>query len=208
MRALLRGLIAAAALSATAAYGQPAGAFVSLFDGTLKGWTIENSETGNFSIRDGALRVEAPGGWIRSAREYGDATIRAEFRFMTPDADSGLFVRARSMSGFMRGWPNNSYQIQIRNPETESRLPAVGGLFRHGTPQGETTFEAALVPKVAKPTAEWQLLEVDVIGERLTARLNGTEVLRAGGVVNPSGYIGFQGETGAVEFRRIEIQER
>ena len=208
MNAPVRGLIAAIALWTTAAYGQPASGFVSLFDGTLKGWTIENSDAGNFSVRDGLLRVEAPGGWIRSAREYGDFSLRTEFRFLTADADSGLFLRAKSTSGFMRGWPNNSYQVQIRNPLTASRLPAVGGLFRHGTPQGEAAFDAAAVEKLAKATGEWQLLEVEAIGDRLTARFNGTEVLRAGGLVNPTGYIGLQGETGGVEFRSIEIRER
>jgi hypothetical protein len=208
VRALISGIAVGIALCATAAYGQQTGTFVPLFDGTLKGWTIENSDAGNFSVRDGLLRVEAPGGWIRSAREYGDFSLRTEFRFLTADADSGLFLRAKSMSGFMRGWPNSSYQVQIRNPLTASRLPAVGGLFRHGTPQGEATFDAAAVDKLAKATGEWQLLEVEAIGDRLTARFNGTEVLRAGGLVNATGYIGLQGETGGVEFRSVEIREQ
>jgi hypothetical protein len=187
--------------------GQPAGGFVPLFDGTLNGWVIENTQAGNISVRDGVLRVDAPGGWLRSAREYGDVTVRTEFRFMTADADSGLFVRAASTAGFMRGWPNNSYQVQIRNPLTASRLPPVGGLFRHGMPPGPAEFDAATVEKVAKPTGEWQTLEVDVTGDRLVARLNGTEVLRAMEIANPRGYLGLQAETGTVEFRSVEIRE-
>lgn len=187
---------------------QSAGAFVPLFDGTLNRWVVENSDGGNFSVRDGVLRVEGPSGWLRSEREYGDFTVRTEFRFVTADADSGLFVRASGGGGqFMRGWPNNSYQVQIRNPLTPSRLPPVGGLFRHGTPPGEIAFDAALVEKVARPTGEWQQLEVDVVGDALTARLNGTEVMRAGGLANRSGYIGLQGETGVIEFRSIDIRE-
>ena len=58
-----------------------------------------------------------------------------------------------------------------------------------------------------KPTGEWQTLEVDVIGSRLTARLNGTEVLSAADIANPRGYIGLQAETGTVEFRSIEVRE-
>jgi hypothetical protein len=187
--------------------GQPAGGFVPLFDGTLKGWTIENTQAGNITVAGGVLRVEAPGGWLRSEREYGDFTLRAEFRFMTADADSGLFVRAASTGGFMRGWPNNSYQVQIRNPQTASRLPPVGGLFRHGMPPGPAEFDAAAVEKAAKPTGEWQALEVEVTGNRLFARLNGTEVLRAMEISNPRGYIGLQAETGTVEFRSVEIRE-
>lgn len=183
-------------------------AFVPLFDGTLNGWVVENSEAGNFSVREGVLRVEGPTGWLRSAREYGDVSVRLELRFVTADADSGLFVRAPRGASFMRGWPNNSYQVQIRNPLTASRLPPVGGLFRHGMPAGETTFDPAVVEKLARPTGEWQTLEADVLGDRLTARFNGTEVLRAGNIATPRGFLGLQGETGIVEFRAIEVRAR
>ena len=201
------GAVAAMLVLAAAADGQPAGGFVSLFDGTLNGWAVENTAAGNIGVRDGVLRVEAPGGWLRSAREYGDVTVRTEFRFVTADADSGLFVRAAGAGQFMRGWPNNSYQVQIRNPATPSRLPPVGGLFRHGMPPGPTEFDPSVVEKVARPTGEWQTLEVDVTGSRLTARLNGTLVLTATEIANPRGYLGLQAETGTVEFRTVEIRE-
>ena len=192
---------------AGAVRAQQTGGFVRLFDGTLNGWVIENTQAGNISVRDGVLRVEAASGWLRSAREYGDVVIRTEFRFVTADADSGLFVRASGAGQFMRGWPNNSYQVQIRNPATASRLPPVGGLFRHGMPPGPTKFDAAIVEKVARPTGEWQTLEVEVTGNRLTARLNGTDVLEAMEIANPRGFIGLQAEAGTVEFRSIEVRE-
>lgn len=206
--ALLALTLALATLLGPPLRGQTGDGFVPLFDGTLKGWTVENSDTGNFTVNNGVLRVEGPGGWLRYANEYSDFTIRTEFRFVTPDADSGLFVRARSTGGFGRGWPLNSYQVQIRNPLTESRFPPVGGLFRHGMPAGETVFDPAVVDTLTKQTGEWQTLEVDAIGDRLVARFNGTEVLRAGGIANPSGYIGLQGETGALEFRSLAIRVR
>ena len=202
-------LVAAIACCAVALVrAQTPATVVRLFDGSLSGWTIENSDAGNFTIVEGVLRVSGPGGWLRAAGEYGDFSLRTEFRFLTPDADSGLFVRARSLDGFMRGWPLSSYQVQIRNPLTPSRLPPVGGLFRHGMPPGETTFDAAVVEKLAKATGQWQLLEVDVTGDRLTARFNGGEVLRAAGIGNPTGFIGLQGETGALEFRSFDVLER
>lgn len=203
----LRALAVAVALAA-GLHAQAADEWVPIFDGTLTGWAIENSDAGNFSVRDGVLRVEAPGGWLRSERQYGDFSLRAEFRFATPDADSGLFVRAAGDGEFGRGWPNRAYQVQIRNPLTPSRFPPVGGLFRHGMPPGEMTFDPAVVEKLAKPTGEWQTLEVEVVGDRLAARFNGTEVLRAGNIENERGFIGLQGETGAVEFRSLLLRER
>jgi hypothetical protein len=179
--------------------------FVSLFDGTLKGWVVENSTANNFTVRDGALRVDAPSGWLRSERQFTDFTMRIRFRFMTDDADSGIFFRTTGATQFMRGWPNNAYQVQIRNPATQSRLPAVAGLFRHGMPAGELTFDQPAVEKLSRGTGEWQDLEFTVSGETLTVRFNGTEVTRAGNIVRQPGYVGLQAEVGALEFRSIEI---
>jgi hypothetical protein len=200
--------ISIAGALAGAACAQAAEEYVPLFDGTLSGWTIENTGHDNFTVRDGVLRVEEPEGWLRSADQYGDFRLRIEFRFLTDNADSGIFVRAVADSEFIRGWPNNSYQLQLRNPLGQSPFPPVGGVFRHGTPQGETEFDPADAARLSTGTGEWQTLEIELAGDTLTAWLNGTQLTRAHDIVNPRGYIGIQGETGAVEFRAIEILER
>lgn len=180
---------------------------VPLFDGTLAGWSIERAPGGNIALQDGVLRVAAPEGWLKSARTYADFSLRVEFRFLTDDADSGIFVRALDDAPFGRGWPGNSYQVQLRNPVGESRFPAVGGIFRHGKPPGETQFDAALAARVSTGTGEWQVLEIEAAGTDLEVRLNGTVLTRAAGIENPRGHIGIQAETGALEFRSIQIAE-
>ena len=185
--------------------GQSPQAFVPLFDGTLKGWVVENTTAGNFTINDKVLRVEGPSGWLRSDGQYIDFTLRVQFRFMTADADSGIFFRTAGTTPFMRGWPNNSYQVQLRNPATQSRLPAVGGLFRHGMPPGDISFDQPAVERLSRGTGEWQDLELAVSGETLTVRFNGTEVTRAGNIIRQSGHIGIQAEVGSLEFRSIAI---
>lgn len=182
--------------------------FVSIFDGTLEGWTIENSTPEVFSIRDGLLHVEGAQGWLRSERQYSDFTLRAEFRFLSQDTDSGIYVRAVADSEFIRGWPNNSYQVQIRNPIGESRFGPVGDLFRHGTREGDFEFDPAVSSQASTGTGEWQTIEIEAAGDMLTVRLNGTLLSRAGDIVNPTGYVGIQSEVGPIEFRSIEIFER
>jgi hypothetical protein len=194
-------------VACTALCAQSTSGFVSIFDGTLKGWAVTNSQTSNFHAVEGVLRVEGPNGWLRSERQYQNFTLRLEFRFVTPDADSGIFLRTTGETQFMRGWPNNSYQVQVRNPVTPSRFPPVGALIRHGMATGETTFNEATVTRVVEATGAWQNLEIDAIGDRLVARLNNTEVLRAGGIAATRGFIGIQGEAGVVEYRRIAIRE-
>ena len=196
-------LLALTLVAVAAVQAQPT--FVPLFDGTLKGWVVENSTANNFTVKDGALRVEAPSGWLRSERQFTDFTMRIRFRFLTADADSGVFFRTTGATQFMRGWPNNAYQVQLRNPATKSFLPAAGGLFRHGMPPGELSYDQPAVEKLSRGTNEWQDLEFTVSGETLTVRFNGTEVTRAGNIVRQPGYVGLQAEVGALEFRSIEV---
>jgi hypothetical protein len=193
------------ALAATAA-GRAQAALQ--LDGALRGWSLHGTTTGNFAMRDGILRVEGPSGWLRSDRQYGDFVFRTEFRFLTPDADSGVFLRAADNTSFMRGWPNGSYQVQVRVPTTPSPLPPLGGIFRHGTPAGETSFDADLVRKLFRGINEWHDLEIEVAGDVLIARLDGQQVTRAANIGNAPGYIGIQGEAGALEYRNIQITPR
>ena len=182
--------------------------FVPVFDGTFDGWTIENTDADNFTIVDGILHVEGGGGWLRSDRQYSDFVLRSEFRWLTSDADSGIYVRAVADSEFVRGWPNNSYQVQVRDPAGESRFPPVGGLFRHGTPAGESELDEDAVIDSYLGTRKWHVIQIEVVGDLLTVRLNGTQIGHANNIVNPTGYIGVQSELGTIEYRSIEINER
>jgi hypothetical protein len=203
-----RGVAALGSVMVLAAlHAQESEAFTPLFTGTLEGWTIEHTTHDNFTVRDGVLRVEAPEGWLRSDRRYRDVSLRVEFRFLTDDADSGVFVRASGATTFGRGWPNQSYQVQLRNPIGESRYPPVGHLYRHGMPPGEMAYDPADAHRLSTGTGPWQTLEIELIGEQITARLNGEVLMRASGLSTEPGHIGLQGETGAIEFRAIDIRE-
>jgi hypothetical protein len=188
--------------------------FQPLFDGkTLEGWTIENTDAGNFTVRDGVLHVTGPGGWLRSTRQFADVRLRVELRFLTTDADSGIFLRAPDPPDhvFIRGWPANAYQVQARDISTNRTTKPIwiANLYRHRVAEsGETHYDADAALEAFRPTGEWQILEIDVTGRTLTVALNGTEVTRASNIVNPRGHIGIQGETGAVEYRAVEIAEK
>lgn len=203
-------ILFAAALAALVdvAAAQSADGFVPLFDGSLDGWTVENSTLGNFKVEDGVLRVEGTEGWLRSERQYADFELRIELRFLTADGDSGIFVRAVPDGTFARGWPAGSYQVQLLSPFVESRFPPIGEVFRHGMPPGESTFDRTVSRRAFRGVGEWQTLEIDAAGEELAIRLNGVLLSRATNIANLSGYLGIQGETDALEIRKIEIRER
>lgn len=195
--------------AADIAHAQGSDGFVPLFDGsTLAGWVIEND--GNFRVEGDAIRVEGPGGWLRSDRQYGDFTLDIEFRFLTGDVDSGIFLRADGVTPFGRGWAGNSYQVQVRDITT-NRGPNpiwLADIYRHRVAAGgETLYDADAALAASRPTGQWQRLEISALGDSLVVTLNDVPVTRAYGIVNPTGYIGIQGETGALEYRSIRIRE-
>ena len=190
-----------------AASTAPAGAFTPLFDGTLRGWTIENGNASSFTVTNGVLRVEGPAGWLRASGEYRNFVLRTEVRMLTADADSGIFVRAVGAGIFMRGWPGDSYQVQVRVPTAPGPLPPVGGLFRHGARIVIDAPDVDAVRKAFTGVGEWQRLEVELSGAVLQTRLNGVNVLRAQGIADRAGFVGIQAETGTLEYRAIEIRQ-
>jgi hypothetical protein len=195
------------AWSATSDAGAQASTGTELLAGSLAGWTLVDAQSDNFGFDDGVLRVQGPQGWLRSDAAYADFELTVEFRFLTDDADSGIFFRAIGTEPFARGWPNQSYQLQMRNPVSESRFPPVGSLFRHGMPGGDTRYDEPLARRTSRPTGEWQTLVIRVTGENAEASLNDVKVLEADGIGNGSGHIGIQGEAGALEFRSLRLRQ-
>jgi hypothetical protein len=206
-------LALATLIGRTGAATQAPDGFRPLLNGRdLSGWVVENSTAGNFTVRDGVLRVEGPGGWLRSEATYGDFSLQVEVRFLTADADSGVFLRAPGPASniFIRGWPANAYQVQVREMSVNRTTNPywIANLYRHRVAPGATTFDADAAIAATRPVGEWQLLVIDVIADRVSVSLNGVPVTQATGIVNPTGFIGIQGETGALEYRRIDIRPR
>jgi hypothetical protein len=60
--------------------------------------------------------------------------------------------------------------------------------------------------EVERPVGEWNTIEVIVRGDQATHVLNGTEVLRVGGLVPSEGKLMFQSEGAELFIRRIELR--
>jgi hypothetical protein len=89
-----------------------------------------------------------------------------------------------------------------------------GSLYRYKSPTANP----------ARPAPEWNTIEVESAGPRITVRLNGRTVLEAdqseladvnnrpAGVPAPKdkprrGYVALQSQSGRVEFRKVQIRE-
>jgi hypothetical protein len=111
------------------------------------------------------------------------------------------------MTTFFRGWPNRSYQIQLRDMHQPSQFLPLGQIYRHGMEDGETHYDEELVSSLYLGTGEWHTLVIEVVREQLAVTFQGELVTHAEGIGNPSGFIGFQGEEGMVEYRAIRLRE-
>lgn len=202
------GLAGLVGLAGAAPAAAQEGEYRTLFDGeSLDGWVIENTGVGNIHVRDGVIVVQGPGGWLRSAERYRNFRLELEFRIASDGADSGVFVRAATTGGFSVGWPNRSYQVQIRDMHQPSRFIGLGDVFRHGMPPGDADYAVERVEALYAGVGVWHELAIEVVGDFMTVYFEGEPVLWAYGIGNDDGYIGFQAEAGVVEYRNVRIIE-
>ena len=178
--------------------------YSSLFNGkNLDGWTIENSA--QFSVRDGLLVVNRGTGWLRTNETFGDFTLRMDFRFLEPKANSGIFVRTASTSKQdENGWPDNGYQVQCMDTLTGRPL---GSMIPYGAPPFQSELDPAALKQAYRPTGEWNWYEIECTGETLTVKLNDVLITTATSIKNLSGHIGIQAEHGRLEFRNLRVRK-
>lgn len=166
--------------------------FVSLFNGeNFDGWRFvgkdgETKEAPNWSVADGVIRLSRGGSpHLSTDREYGDFEMRFEWRGMKERYNSGFYIRSGPKLG--------SNQINLAKGAEGKLMAKVTG--------GDA------VPKLQKPSGEWNQWRVIVEGERVEFWCNDTKAWEASGLKPAKGYIGFQAEGAPVEFRRVRIRE-
>ena len=83
----------------------------------------------------------------------------------------------------------------------------LAGLYRHRVADGATHYQRDRVFDLYTGVGEWQQLEIEAKGDRITVKLNGELVTEAENIVNATGHLGFQSETGTIEYRNLRIRE-
>ena len=167
--------------------------FVSLFDGkTLDGWHLMNGA--KFVVEDGVIKHNVGHGWLRSDKEYADFILCLEFRFMKPNQDGGVFLRAVKEG---KDWPDRKYEVQVQNTR---RMAMIFG--------AQHDLNVELVQKVLKPDGEWNEYDIKIVGSSIEVRLNGHLVSTSNSAdALKRGYLGLQGENGSHEYRNIRIKD-
>jgi len=169
-------------------WGEP----VQLFNGqNLDGWVAIGDGASHWKAVEGILSNEKSGANIRTSSEFRDFKLQLEFK-IPAGSNSGIYLRGR-------------YETQVADLHGEPpHNRGVGGIYGHLTP----------TVNMAKPAGEWNLVELTLIGYRVTVVVNGETTIDGklipgitGGALDANesepGPIMLQGDHGPVYYRNI-----
>ncbi len=184
----------------------------SLFNGKdLTGWS-----SGETAPADACWKVEegdlvctgAKGPWLRSDKEYGDFNLRCDYLIHT-GGNSGWYVRVPKDGNHHRendSLPEAGFEVQI----LDDAAPQHANLkdYQYG---GSLYDIAGANPRVTR-TGQWNSLEIDCKGQKVSIVHNGKEVVSVTEESHPliklrktSGYLGLQNHSTEVRFRNLRV---
>ncbi|MDA0706069.1 MAG: DUF1080 domain-containing protein [Proteobacteria bacterium] len=167
---------------------------VDLIGAGLSGWRPRSpNHAGCWTVASGILSATPPCVDLVTEARFDDFRLQLEFRY-PPGSNSGVYLRGR-------------YEVQIQ----DDRGMAVDSL-RIGGLYG---FIAPRTNAAARPN-DWQSMHIELIGRRISIKLNGIEVISqheipgiTGGALDSdeesAGPLMLQGDHGPIEFRNIVI---
>lgn len=171
-------------------WGEP----VALIVDGLSGWHPRvKKHVGCWTVASGILRATPPCVDLITDTRFDDFRLQFEFRY-PPGSNSGVYLRGR-------------YEVQIQDDRGKAVDPLrIGGLYGFIAPRTNAATEAN----------EWQSMEIELIGRRITVKLNGIEVVTrreipgiTGGALDSNegsaGPLMLQGDHGPIEFRNIIV---
>ena len=183
-----------------------------LFNGRdLTGWVpVGKGATADWTVEDGCLICRGKGHtWLRTAKEFGDFHLSLEYQ-VSPGANSGVYVRVGADGNHHRessSAPPAGFEVQI----LDDHSPRYSQLKDYQYSASLYDIAGAM-PRVAKPAGEWNTLEIECVGERVTIRHNGKQVVDARPerypllkLRNTRGFLGLQSHNGVVRFRRLRL---
>ncbi|MGH9310127.1 MAG: 3-keto-disaccharide hydrolase [Vicinamibacterales bacterium] len=170
-------------------FGKP----VALFDGkSLDAWDVQQkAKPMGWSLSDGAMTNQPHANNLVSKEKFKDFRLDAEYK-LSPKGNSGIYLRGR-------------YELQVLDDAGQETFDR-GHLSVYGRKKPDVN--------ASKPAGEWQTLQVTLVGNCVTATLNGKTVhdnARITGITGgaldaketEAGPIMIQGDHEVVWFRKV-----
>lgn len=163
-----------------------------------------------WQVKDGLLLCTgAPGPWLRSEEEFGDFDLRLEYQ-VSPEGNSGVYVRVPADGNHHREndqAPPAGFEVQVlddaapkykdlKDYQFSASVYDIAGAKRH----------------VSRPAGEWNTLEINARGQRISVTHNGVVVVDLGEDKFPlirlrqtRGFLGLQNHSTLVRFRNLRV---
>lgn len=198
--------------------------FIPLFNGRdLSGWVNANCAPETWSVRDGLIHCTGhPTGALRTARQYENFILEAEWRHLSSGGNSGIFIWGTPIAApgvpFLRGIEvqvlDHGYAEQYEK-ETGKKpdwftthgdvFPIHGATMKpFGRHNGDRSFPSE---DRSKRSPEWNHYRVVCSNGVIRLHVNGKEVSGGEDCNYRKGYLALESEGAPVEFRNIRIQE-
>ncbi|MDB5348607.1 MAG: hypothetical protein JWP89_6984 [Schlesneria sp.] len=183
-----------------------------LFNGrNLDGWEAEGGSAEScWSVQDGLLVCSGQKGpWLRSTEEFGDFDLRLDYRLST-GGNSGVYVRVPKDGNHHREnatLPIAGFEVQVLDDAAPQHLKLKDYQY------SASIYDiAGANPRVSRPPGEWNTLEINCRGDRVTTWHNGYQVTDISSSQSPllalrsvRGYLGMQNHNTIVKFRDIRV---
>jgi hypothetical protein len=198
--------------------------FVPLFNKVdLTGWVNANCAPETWSVRDGVIHCTGrPTGALRTARQYENFILEAEWRHLSSGGNSGVFIWGTPIAApgvpFLRG-----IEVQVldhgyaENYEKQTGkksdwftthgdvFPIHGATMKpFGRHNGDRSFPSE---ERSKRSPEWNHYRIVCTNGVVRLHVNGKEVSGGENCNYRKGYLALESEGAPVEFRNIRIQE-
>ncbi len=144
------------------------------------------AEPPNWKVADGLVKLSGGGSpHLATQWEYDDFDARFEWKALKKGYNGGFFVRS--------GRQVNAHQINLAQNSCGNLMSGAKG--------------GAGVPDLQKPPGEWNEWRLLAAGDKLTFWCNGKQAWEVVGFKAPRGYLGWQAEGAALDFRNFRVKE-
>jgi hypothetical protein len=163
-----------------------------------------------WQVRDGQLLCSgAPGPWLRSRDEFSDFNLRLDYQ-VSANGNSGVYVRVPADGNHHREneqAPSAGFEVQV----LDDAAPIHKDLKDYQ--YSASVYDiAGATRRVSKPAGQWNTLEINARGQRISVTHNGVVVVDLEEERFPliklrqtKGFLGLQNHSTLVAFRNLRV---
>lgn len=186
--------------------------FESLFNGRdLAGWEGGDGPAEKcWKVEDGAVVCTGEKGpWLRSAKEYGDFTLRFDYQ-VSDGGNSGIYVRVPADGNHHREndtLPPAGFEVQVLDDAAKQYEKLKPYQYC-----GSVYDILGAAARVGRPAGMWNSMEIHCHGPYVTTTHNGRVIVEVTPAAHPlislrqtSGFLGLQNHSTVVRFRNLRV---